>query len=520
MGEERIRDYLIERLIGAGGMGMVYLAKHENLHRHAAIKVLLENLSTSPQIRERFIQEARLMGSLDHPNIVTLYDFTTEPKLSLIMEFVDGRGLDEMIGQDVGPIPWEKALPLFIQILDGIGYAHSKGIVHRDIKPANIIISKEGQVKVTDLGIAKIAGQQGMTRTGAQMGTLYYESPEQIKGAKDVDHRSDIYSLGMTLYEMLAGRLPFDKGGDTSEFELMIGVVQRKGSLDPREFYPHIPEWLVKTIQKATELNPEKRFQSCEHFKQIIEKYGKLLATESTFWSGKVASAKRVPISKSKPFLIGSTKSTFSLEGQCPQCHVPVKEEMEFCMKCGSSLQKKCLNCSSFIRWHADFCPKCGVNEKEMRINQKVELERELIEKKQGREKLDAVENKRLKQIRLIKQGDQRFSKKNNIITDNITSLEWQIGSDEDVNWNNARKWITNLDGNWRMPSLAELQELHKAGIEYGNWGLFFNRGYRIWSDRVEGSSSAWYFDFRYGNQYHYTRSSDYDGRKWAVRSR
>ncbi len=379
MSEERIRDYLIERQIGAGGMGMVYLAKHRNLQRHAAIKVLLENLSANPQIRERFIQEARLMGSLDHPNIVTLYDFTTEPKLSLIMEFVDGRGLDEMIGHDVGPIPWEKALPLFTQILDGIGYAHSKGIVHRDIKPANILISKEGQVKVTDLGIAKIAGQQGMTRTGTQMGTLYYESPEQIKGAKDVNRKSDIYSLGMTLYEMLAGRLPFETGGATSEFEIMNSVVHRQNNLDPREYYPHIPEWLVEIIQKATDLNPDKRFQNCDQFKQVIEKYGKLSATESTFWSGRVASVKSAPITTSRP---ASTSSTTSNTGKnnCPECGEAVEKEMEFCGKCGTNLQKECPNCKKTIRWYHEFCPKCGANIKEKEMAQKLDLERKVAE--------------------------------------------------------------------------------------------------------------------------------------------
>ena len=367
MAEKRIRDYLIERLIGAGGMGMVYLAKHENLHRHAAIKVLLENLSANPQIRERFIQEARLMGSLNHPNIVTLYDFTTEPMLSLIMEFVDGRALDKMIGQDVGPIPWKKALPLFIQILDGIGYAHSKGIVHRDIKPANILISKEGQVKVTDLGIAKIAGQQGMTRTGAQLGTPYYESPEQIQGAKDVDHRSDIYSLGMTLYEMLAGRLPFDTDGTTSEFKIMSSIVNRGDHLDPREHYPHIPEWLVKTVQKATHLDPEKRFQSCEHFKQVIEKYGNLSATESTFWSGRVVSAKKTPVITTKTVSIGFTTSN-TVRSDCPNCGAPINENMEFCSKCGTGLMRSCPSCKSKIHLLAEYCSKCGSSSRDNKL--------------------------------------------------------------------------------------------------------------------------------------------------------
>ena len=358
---EKIGGYIVERLIGAGGMGMVYLAKHETLHRKAAVKVLMENLSTNPQIRERFIQEAKLMAGLDHQNIVTLYDFTIEPKLSLIMEFVDGRGLDQMIGQDVGPIPWEKALPLFSQILDGVGYAHSKGIIHRDIKPANILISKEGKVKITDLGIAKIAGQQGMTRTGAQMGTLYYESPEQIQGARDVDHRSDIYSLGMTLYEMLAGRLPFDTDGGTSEFAIMSSVVHRKAHLDPRDYYPHVPEWLVQMIQKATELDPAMRFQSCEDFKQEIIKSGNLSGTESGFWSGRVASTPSIPLVNTKTVLANNSVNESS-EDHCPKCGAYVDKETEFCSSCGHNLMKNCPNCQSSFRWFTKFCPSCGVD--------------------------------------------------------------------------------------------------------------------------------------------------------------
>ncbi len=393
MVEKRIREYIIEGLLGRGGMGSVYLATHIHLKKKAALKVLLEQFSEDLSIKTRFVNEASLLHDLQHKNIVQQREFFEENgRLVLVMEYVDGRPLDKMIGQDVGPIPWEKALPLFIQILDGIGYAHSKGIVHRDIKPANILISKEGQVKVTDLGIAKIAGEQGMTRTGAQMGTLYYESPEQIKGAKDVDHRSDIYSLGMTLYEMLAGRLPFDKGGDTSEFELMIAVVQRKENLDPREFYPHIPEWLVKIIQKATDLNPEKRFQSCEHFKQIMEKYGKLSATESTFWSGKVASVKSAPIATSKS-VSNQTKQSSSSKGKnCPMCSEPVEKEMAFCLNCGANLNKTCPKCSSAIRWFAEFCPRCGTSIEDYLVKQAEETkQKELQEERKRKEVEDSM---------------------------------------------------------------------------------------------------------------------------------
>ncbi len=798
MSEERIRDYIIEGLLGRGGMGSVYLATHVHLKKKAALKVLLEQFSEDASIKSRFVNEASLLHDLHHKNIVLQKEFFEENgRLVLVLEYVDGNPLDKMIGQDVGPIPWEKALPLFTQILDGIGYAHSKGIVHRDIKPANVLISKEGTVKITDLGIAKIAGEQGMTRTGAQMGTLYYESPEQIKGAKDVDHRSDIFSLGMTLYEMLAGRLPFEKGGDTSEFEIMNLVVNRAENLDPREYYPHIPEWLVKTIQKATDLNPEKRFQSCEHFKQIIEKYGKLSATESTFWSGKVASVKSEPITTSKPVSIGSTSPPSNDENKCPKCAATIRNEMEFCGKCGSNLLKQCPNCNTSIRWFHAFCPKCGSNiqkclqmiDKQIEQDDIVKEEKENVNKKvvkeflslanfviippgaflMGSEKgknaekprhnvsissfellstpvtqqmwitlmgsnpsefqgeknpvenvswwacqkffkklnkvdpsymyrlpseaewefscragsktkyfwgdnhseksefcwykmnsygktrpvakkkpnafdlydmsgnvwewcadtwfpdysgasqnqiarvgessafkcirggswkanedkcrsayrtaldadteknflgfrivrlpknvtlqqsheqisqkvpsqvnsfkqnssksnsdsssfneidvkkipdFDDEENKNLKQVRATTQEDQRFSKENNIITDNTTGLEWQIGLDKNMNWKEAKKWVSHINGNWRLPSLSEFQELYKAGITAENWGYFHNSGYFVWSSQTKGFSSAWYFGFGSGSESYTFRNYYNGGRVFAVRSR
>ncbi len=520
MTDGRIREYIIEGLLGRGGMGSVYRATHVHLKKKAALKILLEQFTQDISIKNRFVNEASLLHDLHHKNIVQQKEFFEENgRLVLVMEYVDGRPLDKMIGQDVGPIPWEKALPLFTQILDGIGYAHSKGIIHRDIKPANILISKEGTVKVTDLGIAKIAGEQGMTRTGAQMGTLYYESPEQIKGAKDVDHRSDIYSLGMTLYEMLAGRLPFDTKGDTSEYAIMDSIVKRASNLDPREHYPHIPEWLVKTIQKATDLNPDKRFQGCEHFKQIIEKYGKLSVTESIFWSGRVASVKNTPLAPSKPISTGFTTPPSTDDSKCPKCGSSVLPHKKFCDSCGEKLVKKCPECKADIRWSKNFCPDCGSDYKQKISNIEEIKQKKIEEDACKRKETEATENRRVKHARQSKHLNQRFLRTGNIITDSKNGHEWQVYADKDINWKEAKKWVRSLEGEWRMPFLPELRELYEAGVNSNNWGCFQNTGYWVWSSQVEGLSSAWFFNFFYGTEDYYNRSDDGTIRVFAVRS-
>ena len=264
MMEGQIRDYIIESKIGQGGMGSVYLATHVHLDTKAALKILLEQYSNNATVKSRFVNEAKLLHKLRHPNIVDQKEFFEDNgRMVLVMEYVDGRGLDQMIGKEVGPFPWDRALPLFRQILEGIGYAHSKGIIHRDIKPANILVTHDGEVKVTDLGIAKLAGQRGVTQTGSQLGTPYYMSPEQVVGVADINHLTDIYSLGVTLYEMLAGRLPFNTEETVTDFAISSCIVNGVFK-DPRDFYPHIPEWLVNVIRKAMSKDRQDRYQSCE----------------------------------------------------------------------------------------------------------------------------------------------------------------------------------------------------------------------------------------------------------------
>ncbi len=254
-------NYTVEREIGRGGMGVVYLGNHKGLHRQVAIKVILEQHARDEAVRERFLREARMMATMDHPNIVKVHDLIErEDDVAFVMEYVDGRSLEQMIGREVGPIPHERALPLFRQLLDAVGYAHEQGIIHRDLKPANVLVTKDNRIKVTDFGIAKAAGASKLTRTGTVLGTPIYMAPEQILG-KAVDHRADIYALGMTLYVMLAGRAPFDED-ETSEFVLLKSCMEDEIP-DPRTFYPYIPDHLIHAINKALERSIKLRYNKC-----------------------------------------------------------------------------------------------------------------------------------------------------------------------------------------------------------------------------------------------------------------
>ncbi len=215
----------------------------------------------------RFHTEAKAQARLSHANIATLHAFEQFGHTwVIVMEYLDGETFEQMIERR-GPIPWEEAVPLFKQSLLGIGYAHRAGIVHRDIKPSNIMVARGGIVKVMDFGIAKVMGNQRMTRTGTRMGTLAYMSPEQIQN-QPADVRSDIYSLGVTLYQLLSGHVPFES---ESEFKVMSDHITTPPP-SPTRFYPYIPDGIVNSDLKSLSKNPQERFQSCEEFGAALEK--------------------------------------------------------------------------------------------------------------------------------------------------------------------------------------------------------------------------------------------------------
>jgi len=259
-------SYRIEQKLGEGGMGTVYRATEVHLDRSVAIKVLNPELAQKPVIVERFRSEAKAQANLNHPNVATLYAFITEQNSAMmVMEFVDGENFQQIVNRR-GALPAGEATALFKQALAGVGAAHEIGIVHRDIKPANIMVNQRGIVKVMDFGIAKVVGEKGLTRTGVQLGTVYYMSPEQVKG-QVADTRADIYALGVTLYELLTAHVPFN---GASEFDILTDHVNTA----PPLLSTHtagIPKGIEGVVLKALEKKPEDRFQTVAAFADALD---------------------------------------------------------------------------------------------------------------------------------------------------------------------------------------------------------------------------------------------------------
>ncbi|HSA55705.1 MAG TPA: protein kinase [Gemmatimonadaceae bacterium] len=228
-----ISHYRILEKLGEGGMGIVYKAQDTRLERLVALKFLPADLAEFPEAKQRFINEARAASALNHPNVATVYDIgEVELRSFIAMEFVEGNSLKSKLRAERLSIDQVKVMGL--QIAEGLHAAHSKGIVHRDIKPDNLLLTREGHIKIMDFGIAKLGDGIGVTRTGTTLGTLSYMSPEQLV-AEDVDHRSDLWSFGVVLYEMVAGELPFQRGHDAA---VLYEILNR----DPTPLEVHRPD--------------------------------------------------------------------------------------------------------------------------------------------------------------------------------------------------------------------------------------------------------------------------------------
>ncbi len=261
---DRIGDYEVLGVLGAGGMGSVYKVRNVISDRVEAIKLLLPNLVEHQDLKDRFLREIKTSASLEHPAIASLRTaFQSGDMLLMVMEYVEGQTLDARL--QAGPIGIEEAVRITANVLDALEYAHSRGVVHRDIKPANIMLAKKGGVKLLDFGIAKATTDKQITIAGTTMGSLYYMSPEQIRG-EQVDGRADLYSLGITLYELTTGKRPF---GGESGYAIMAEHLQKQ-PVPPLDIAPNVPATLSAVILRSLAKNPDDRYHSAEHFRQDL----------------------------------------------------------------------------------------------------------------------------------------------------------------------------------------------------------------------------------------------------------
>src|SRR3954471_13127506 len=264
--------YKIVRKLGAGGMADVYLAEDQELGRRVAIKILNDRHAVDDSFIERFRREAKNAAGLSHPNIVSIYDRgEAEGTYYIAMEYLDGRSLKELIVSR-GSAPIKTAIEYTRQILSAVGFAHRHGIVHRDIKPHNVLVGPEGRLKVTDFGIAR-SGASQMTEVGSIIGTAQYLSPEQARGAP-VDQTSDLYSVGVVLYELLTGQVPFT--GDTP-----LEIAMKHLSEIPRppsELRPEVPHDLDMVVVRALAKDPSERYQSAEEMDADLERINRGVA--------------------------------------------------------------------------------------------------------------------------------------------------------------------------------------------------------------------------------------------------
>ncbi|MBN2493889.1 MAG: serine/threonine protein kinase [Deltaproteobacteria bacterium] len=254
--------------IGAGGMAVIYKAIQNSLNRQVAIKELKSEFAKDTQLVARFIREATSLAALQHENIVNIYDFVKEDGVFLmVMEFVEGIDLFDLL-EKVHRVPPTVSAAIGLAVASALEYAHYRGIIHRDIKPSNIILSRKGEVKLMDFGIARDENLGDLTRPGTSLGTPAYMSPEQIMGVK-IDFRSDLFSFGIVLYQLLTGAKPFTEGGGKSIMHKILNTE----FIRPRKLNPNIPRALERIVLRCLAKEPADRYNSTGELRRAIEKY-------------------------------------------------------------------------------------------------------------------------------------------------------------------------------------------------------------------------------------------------------
>jgi eukaryotic-like serine/threonine-protein kinase len=261
---DNVGDYEVLGVLGQGGMGAVYRVRNLLSDREEALKLVLPHIASNPEAADRFLREIRIQASLQHPNIAALRTAVrVEQGILMIMELIDGPSLEAKLRE--GPMPLSSAIRILDDVLGALAYAHSRGVIHRDIKPPNILLTSRGMPKLTDFGIARATGSNNLTRTGNALGSVNYMSPEQIM-SKPADERSDLYSLGVTFYEMLTGRRPID--GD-SEYAVMNAHMMQT-PIAPNRLVASISTEISDVALKALAKSPADRYQSAIEFQSAL----------------------------------------------------------------------------------------------------------------------------------------------------------------------------------------------------------------------------------------------------------
>ena len=260
----RVGDYEVLSQLGSGGMGRVYKVRNVISNREEAMKILRPDFAKEAEFAARFMAEIRTLAAMDHPNIAQLRTaFQVDDQFVMVMEFVEGTSLDKLVRQLRGKL--DRVLDYATQVLGALSYSHGRGVIHRDIKPANIMITPHGVAKLMDFGIAKSANDMNLTVPGATIGSIYYMSPEQVRGGA-IDARTDVYSFGVTLYELLTGDRPFK--AETSYSVLNAQVSQTP--VAPALVNSAIPQALSDVVMRAMAKDPAQRFQTAEEFRNVL----------------------------------------------------------------------------------------------------------------------------------------------------------------------------------------------------------------------------------------------------------
>jgi serine/threonine protein kinase len=355
---KRVGSYIVEGPVGRGGMGVVYRGRHEKLPRVVAIKSINpRGTHDLRRLRHRFEREAYVQAQLDHPGIVKIYDYiVSEQTYYIVMEYVEGRSLAQAISEQPGGLPQERALDLFEQILDAVSYAHTfvyrdeggqahRGIVHRDLKPPNIMVTPGDRIKVTDFGIVKLVGAEKTDTSKIAYGSPRYVSPEQAAG-EQLDQRSDIYSLGVILYEMLTGEPPFGGRADEKETRARTEILRAHRDELPRrpsELDPAITPAVERVVLRALEKKPERRFNTAADFLRALRRArGREPGTVSSEQADMTAAldAKETGvIGETTEELLRDPYHTQPIVSEvCPVCGEEVKQDDSVCRRCGHDL--------------------------------------------------------------------------------------------------------------------------------------------------------------------------------------